>query len=306
MALGTNHMSGTTLAAQIPEIWGKMINDFYKEDLIAASFFTNRSEELYDGGDTIYTTNVTQMTANTKTNGSEVTLNANTDTNVTLVVDTWYECSFLIEDKQAAQIKRSWNLVEQYTKNAGYSVAEKLEVAIMDLFKSFSNTAGASDQNIADSDILNAIATLRTNVKGNMTFGKEVAFFFHPMTFYRQVQSLDKFSLADQSPVQDPVAKKPMARLYGIPVYVSTNVPYVTGTTGRANCLAHQDAIHWATLSLGAGGSDGAMIGSGGIRVQADYFQNYLGTLVTADIAYGVIENRDLAGVTIYSHATKA
>ena len=120
MALGTNHMSGTTLAAQIPEIWGKMINDFYKEELIMAGFFTDRSDELNDGGDTIYTPNITEMSANVKANGSQVTLNAKTDTNVTLVVNTWYECSFLIEDREAAQIKRSWNLVERYTKKRSF------------------------------------------------------------------------------------------------------------------------------------------------------------------------------------------
>ncbi len=304
MALGTNHMDNTTLAAQIPEIWGKMINDFYKEELILAGFFTDRSEELYDGGDTIYTPNITEMSANTKTNGSQVTLNANTDTNVTLTVTTWNECSFLIEDREAAHIKRSWNLVEKYTKNAAFTIAAVLERAIANLFLGFSNTAGDSDANLADSDILNAIATLETNTRGNVYNG-DVAFFFHPMTFWRQVQALDKFSLADASPVQDPVAKKPMARLYGIPVYVSVNVPAIS-STGRGNCLAHKDALHFATLALGAGGSMGSYVGSSGVRTQAGYELDYIGTLVVSDIAYGVVENRDEAGVLILSHATRA
>ena len=305
MALGTNHMSSVTLAAQIPEIWGRMINNFFQESLIMANFFTDRSDELYDGGDTIYTPNITEMTATSKTNGSEVTLNANTDTNVTLTVSTWYECSFLIEDREAAQIKRSWKLVELYTKNAGFTVASVLEAAIAALFLTFSNTVGASTTNLVDSDILNAIATLESNIKGNIYNG-DVAWFFHPYTFWRQVQSLDKFSLATNSPVNDPTGKKPMYSLYGLPIFVSVSVPYVSSTTGRANALVHKDAIHYATLALGAGGSMGAFVGQGNIRVQADYFQNYLGTLVTADVAYGVVENRDEAGVTVYSHATKA
>jgi hypothetical protein len=305
MALGTDHMSGTTLADQIPEIWGKMINNFYQEELVMARFFTDRSEELSDGGDTIYTPNITEMTANSKTNGSQVTLNANTDTNVTLTVNTWYECSFLIEDKEAAQIKRSWNLVERYTRNAGFTIASVLEGAIATLFLGFSNTVGASTTNIADSDILNAIATLETNTKGNVYNG-DVAFFLHPMVFWRQAQALDKFALAQNSPVQDPVAKKPQYTLYGIPVYVTVSVPYVSGTSGRANVLIHKDAIHFATLALGSGGSMGAYVGTAGIRTQASYELDYLGTLVVSDIAYGVVENRDDAGVLIYTHATRA
>ena len=305
MALGTGQMTGTTLAAQIPEIWGKMINDFYKEELILADFFTDRSEELSDGGDTVYTPNITEMSANVKVNGSQVTLNANTDTNGTLTVDTWYECSFLIEDREAAQIKRSWNLVERYTKNAAFTIASVLESAIAALFIGFSNSVGASTTNLADSDILNAIATLESNIKGNLYNG-EVAFIFHPMTFWRQVQALDKFSLAQNSPVNDPTGKKPKYTLYGLPIYVSVSVPYVTSTTGRVNVLAHKDAIHFATLALGAGGSMGAFVGANGIRTQASYELPYVGTLVVSDIAYGVVENRDIAAVRILTHATKA
>lgn len=305
MALGTDHMSGTTLADQIPEIWGKMINDFYKEELIMAGFFTDRSEELVDGGDTIYTPNITEMSANVKSNGSQVTLNANTDSNVTLTVNTWYECSFLIEDREAAQIKRSWNLVEKYTKNAAFTIASVLESAIAALFLGFSNTVGASDANIQDSDILNAIATLETNVKGNLYNG-DVAFFFHPYTFWRQVQALDKFALAQNSPVNDPTGKRPQYTLYGLPIYVSVSVPNVSGSDGRANVLAHKDAIHFATLALGSGGSLGSYVGAMGVRTQASYELDYVGTLVVNDIAYGVVENRDDSAVLIYSHATKA
>ena len=304
MAMGTSHMSETTLAYQIPAIWGKMINNFYQEELVMARFFTDRSDELTDGGDTIYTPNITEMRANSKTNGSQVTLNANTDTNVTLSVNTWYECSFVIEDKEAAQIKRSWNLVERYTKNAAFTIASVLETAIANLFLGFSKTVGASDQNLADSDILNAIATLETNTKGNVYNG-DVAFFVHPMVFWRQVQALDKFALAQNSPVNDPTAKRPQYTLYGIPVYSTVSVPYVSGTSGRANVLAHKDAIHFATLALGAGSSMGAYVGASGIRTQASYELDYIGTLVVSDIAYGVTENRDDAAVLIYSHATK-
>lgn len=303
--LGTDHMSGTTLAAQIPEIWGKMINDFYKEELILANFFTDRSDELADGGDTIYTPNITEMTGHVKANGAQVTLNANTDTNGTLTVNTWYECSFLIEDREAAQIKRSWNLVERYTSNAGFTIASILESAIAALFIGFSQSVGASTTNLVDSDILNAIATLETAIKGNIYNG-DVAFFFHPMTFWRQVQALDKFSLAQNSPVNDPTGKKPRYTLYGIPINVSVSVPYVSSTNGRVNLLAHKDAIHFATLALGAGGSMGAFVGANGIRTQASYELPYVGTLVVSDIAYGVVENRDAAAVRIFSHATKA
>jgi hypothetical protein len=64
MAFPTTSHSSTTLANLIPEIWGERINDFFKSKLVIAEFFTDRSSELTEGGDTLYTPNLTEMTAN--------------------------------------------------------------------------------------------------------------------------------------------------------------------------------------------------------------------------------------------------
>ncbi|GAG11919.1 unnamed protein product, partial [marine sediment metagenome] len=37
------------------------------------------------------------------------------------------------------------------------------------------------------------------------------------------------------------------------------------------------------------------------VRLQTQYRQEYLGNLVTADVIFGVIENRDSSGVLIMS-----
>lgn len=285
----------------IPEIWGEKTNNFFRSKKTFSNWFTDRSSELSAGGDTLYTPNFTEMAATAKTNGQAVTLVSPTETKIDLVVDQWFEVSFVIEDKEAAQVKQSYSVMSTYSSNAAYSLMKKIEVAIAGLFSGFSQTVGASTTNIADSEILAAIAILETNdvdMDG-------VAFFMHPNTFYRQVQNIDKFSLAVNSPVNDPTGKKPTYSLYGYPVFVSTNVPYVSSTNGRRNLLAHKDAIHFATASLGVG-SKGGMVGSAGIRVQSTYLQEYLGTLTTADILYGVIENRDTAAVVLLSHATRA
>jgi hypothetical protein len=190
--------------------------------------------------------------------------------------------------------------METYAKNAAYAVAKRLDTALANLFVGFSQSVGASTAALADSNIRAAIAFLDA---GNVP-QEDRAFFVHPTVFWNQIQALDKFSLAINSPVQDPVAKKPMTYLYGLPVYISTQIQYISGTTGRYNALAHKDALHYATSPLGSGGSKGGKIGTEGIRVQANYVPEYLSTLVTADVLYGVIENRDIAGVKLLSQAT--
>ena len=250
------------------------------------------------GGDTLYTPNMTEFTAAAKANATAVTLNSPTETTVTLVINQWYESSFAIEDAQAAQVMRSYSIMEKYAKNAGYAIAKQLETAIGALFTSFSQNVGTEGTAITDAVIREAIATLEGN--DVPVYGGEVAFFLHPTVFWNEIQAIDKFSLAINSPVNDPTAKRPAGYLYGIPVHVSTNVP-TSSTDGYDNMLIHSDAIHFATSPLGAGGSKGSMVGSSGIRVQSNYTPEYLGTLTTADILYGVIENRDNAGVVIFS-----
>lgn len=299
MAFPTNTETQTTLAAYIPAIWGQKINDFYKAKLVCAPFFTDRSDEVEEGGNTLYTPSMTEMSANAKANATAVTLNNPTETKVTLSINQWYECSFAIEDAEAAQTKRSYTIMERYAKNAGYSIAKNLDAAMTALFSTFSTSVGSSTVNLADSDVRNAIAQLETNNVDS----EECAFILSPNVFWKQLQAIDKFSLAINAPVQDPVAKNPKAFLYGRPVFTTTQIVYVSGTTGRYNAFAHPDAIHFATSPLGEGGSMGKMVGSDGIRVQSNYFPAYLSTITTADVLYGVIMNRSIAGVTVITPA---
>lgn len=264
--------------------------------LVMASFFVDRSSDLAEGGDILHTPTTSEMAATAKADATAVTLVAPTDAYVTLTVNQWYECSFAIEDRETAQVKHSYYVQEKYAKGAGYSVAKKLETAIATLFLSFSQIVGSSVAALQDSDIRNAIAYLEA---ADVDTTSDCAFFVSPAVFWKQIQALDKFSLAQNAPVQDPVAKRPSATLYGIPVYVTTNIQYISETTGRANALAHKDAIHWATSPLPS--TPGSVTGTSGVRVQTNYMPDFLSTLTTADILYGVIENRDTSGVYMKS-----
>lgn len=305
MAYPTDSESSTTLASFIPAIWGQKINDFYRLRLKVASFFINRSDEVVEGGNTLYTPNITEMTANSKSNATAVTLNNTTESKQTLTINNWYEVSFAIEDAEAAQMKHSYYLQERYAKNAAYALAKKLEVAITSLFSSFTTTVGASGSNMFDSDIRAALAQLETN--GIDTAEEPVQFFLSPNVFWKQLQGIDKFSLAVNSPVNDPTSKRPAAFLYGLPVVISNNIQFVSGSTGRYNALAHNDAIHFATSPLGSGGSvrqagGNFMVGDMGIRVQSNYIPEYLSTLTTADLLYGTVLNRSNGGVAMMTN----
>lgn len=309
MGLGTLGMTGGvggSLTADIPLKWGQKINDYFRFNLTIASFFVDRSEELSDGGSDVYTPNIVALATNSKTTNSQVTLNQPIQTKNTLTVSTWKESSFVIEDREMAQLMKSYYLQDKFAKSAAWEVGQDLEDAIAANFTTFSlNILGTGTANVADSSLLAAIAVLETaGVPG--IYSGDVAWIFHPNTFYRQVGSVDKLTLWQNTSTELPRAKAPTRSLYSIPVIVSPSVPLGAGAAAesgaRLNLLAHKDAIHWARLTLPVKATSG-YVGTEGVRIQQSYVQEYLGELVSVDLCYGTMLNRQDAAVKIRSHS---
>lgn len=279
MALGSLHFTSTTAAEWIPEIWLPKINEFYKANLVAADFFMDASAMWQaSGGDILHIPTTSALTASSKSVASQVTLQSPTDSTVDLTINAWYESSFMIEDGVNNLFFKSYDVQEAYMRGAAYACAKALDTALTNLFAGFSQTTGASTAEIADSNIRVAIQYLDVANAPQ----EDRAFFLYPTTFWSGVQSIDRFALAVNSPENSPVGKRPAAYLYGYPVYMTTNLGTSTGS--RLNAFAHKDALAFATT---------------GVRLHVNYIPEYLGWLMTADIQYGVIENRDTSGVWI-------
>lgn len=310
MALGTNGMGagvGGSLTADIPLVWGQKINDYFRYNLGLAQFFVDRSDELADGGSDVYTPNIVAMSTAAKANNSQVTLNNPIQTKVTLTVSTWKESSFIIEDREMAQLKKSYYLQDKFAKACAWEVAQDLDDAIAAQFTNFTtaaNIVGSGTANVVDSSLLAAIAILET--AGVPVYTGDTAWIFHPNTFYRQVGSVDKLTLWQNTNTELPRSKQPTRALYSIPVIVSPAVPLGAGAAAesgaRLNLLAHKDSIHWARMTLPVKATSG-FVGSEGVRIQQSYVQEYLGELVTVDLCYGVVQNRTDSAVKIRSHS---
>ena len=76
-----------------------------------------------------------------------------------------------------------------------------------------------------------------------------------------------------------------IGNLYGIPVFVTSNADYGAGNTGadRICLMGHRDAM--------------VLVEQMGVRSQTQYKQEYLATLYTADMIYGVKAMRTAATV---------
>jgi hypothetical protein len=84
----------------------------------------------------------------------------------------------------------------------------------------------------------------------------------------------------------DTIRNGQIGDMYGVKVFVSTNATTTSGTgAARIALLFHPE---WAVL-----------VEQLGVRVQTQYKQEYLGTLLTADTLYGVGELRDTSAVAL-------
>lgn len=310
MALGTNGFTGGNggdLDVDIPLKWGSMINEYFRYNLTLAAFFMDRSDELADGAAVVYTPNISALSTNTKAVNAQITLSSPLYTKATLTVSTWKEASFVIEDRELAQVKKSYYIQDKIAKGGAWEVAADLEDDIAALFTQFSNVLGSGTADVVDSTLLTAIAGMEASGVPGIYTG-EVAWIFHPNTFYRQIGSVDKLTLWQNTSTELPRSKAPTRSLYSIPVIVSAAVPVGGGAVGdngaRLNLLASSDAIHWARLSMPVKALKG-MVGESGVRVQQSYVHEYLGDLVTIDLCYGTVVNRDGGAIKLRSHSTK-
>jgi len=281
-AFPTASESSTTLDVLIPELWSSRMNNFYRENLYAVNFFEDLSSELANGGDVLHVPNLTEMVAHSKTNAANVTVNNPTETKIDLTVNTWYECSFAIEKREAQIVLHSYRLQETYAKNASYTVGGVYEDAILALFPAFSQVVGTSAAALADSNIVRAIQYLdEANAPQ-----EDRAFFLTPKQVWSDLAVIDKFSLLVNTNGADPVLKGHVGYLYGIPVIKSSRIG---ATDDSANsCLAHKGAIiHASTI----------------MDVDTNYIPQSMAYLTTADVMFGAVESRDTSGVWIKTQA---
>lgn len=295
MALGSNHVTNTTGATFIPEIWSDEIIAAYKKSLVAANLFKKMS---FTGkkGDTIHIPSPTRGVASLKAAETQVTLQAATETEVNVLVDKHYEYSRLIEDITEVQALSS--LRRFYTEDAGYALSKQVDTSLIQLGRTFNGGSGvtyggayiggdgttAYTSSSSNASALTDAAIRRTIQRlDDNDVPMDGRFFLIPPSARNTLMGLDRYT--EQAFVGEvgngnTIRNGEIGNLYGIPVFVSSNCDTATGGA-RIALLGHKDAA--------------VLVEQQGVRSQTQYKQEYLGTLYTADTLYGVKELRDNA-----------
>lgn len=286
MALGTNHVTNTTAATFIPEIWSDEIIASYEKSLVVKPLVRAMSM-VGKKGDTIRVPKPDRGSASAKGAETQVTLIAGTTGELVITVDQHFEYSRMIEDITDVQALSS--LRKFYTEDAGYALAVNVDSALVaeanagfTAKKSFV-AGGLADESGATTTAFNDLG-FRTAIQildDNNVPGDNRCIVIPPAV-KRDLLGISNYISADFVSGK-PVENGKVGSLYGVDIYISTNL---TGNAGEANCLLmHKDALVIAEQL--------------GVRTQTQYKQEYLADLLTADTLYGVETYRPENGVTI-------
>jgi hypothetical protein len=311
MALGTNHVTTTTAATFIPEIWSDEIVAAYKRSLVLATA-VNKMSHVGKKGDTIHIPKPTRGSASAKAASTQVTLIAATETEVTVSINKHYEYSRLIEDVTDVQSQPS--LRSFYTDDAGYALAKQVDSDIGLLAKTFGDDNGSGSDWVHSNsfyvDAGNGIAAYAvdtvavTDVFTDLAFRELVKelddndtpmdgrFLVIPPSVRSQLMGIDRYVSSDFVSSQG-VQNGLIGQLYGVDIYVSNNLPVVETAADNDNSavdtvgaiMSQRDAM--------------VLVEQVGVRTQTQYKQEYLGDLMTADTIYGVKTVRPESGLVI-------
>ena len=282
----TPAQNNTREAVFIPEIWSDEIIAAYEKSLVVKP--TVRAMSMVGKkGDTIRVPKPVRGNASVKTTEDTVTLIGTTSTDLVITIDQHYEYSRLIEDITDVQALNSMR--QFYTSDAGYALATRVDSAIIAEAANFTaqlqSTAGGAVTSAGTALAFNDLSFREAiQVLDDNDVPMDGRVFIIPPAIKKDMLGITNYISSDFVTGM-PVANGKIGSLYGVDIYVSTNLP-TENTDEKGALLMHKDAIVFAEQL--------------GVRVQTQYKQEYLADLMTADTLYGTETYRPEAGVRLY------
>jgi len=237
--------------------------------------------------------------ATAKAANTAVTIQADVETEVQVLLNKHFEYSRFIED--IVEVQALSSLRRFYTEDAGYALARQVDTDLIQLGRSSNNGAGTAAyanayiggdgstaynsaspnaSALTDSGIRRMIQRLDDN-----DVPMDGRFLIVPPSTRNTLMGIARFTeqaFVGETGASNTIRNGEIGNVYGIPVFVSNNADTTSGSTATRVCLmAHKDF--------------GVLVEQMGVRTQTQYKQEYLATLLTADTLYGVKALRDSA-----------
>lgn len=238
---------------------------------------TRRDGLMADGGDTLHIPFVASVTARSKSASSNVTFDANTETEVTMSINKHKYFAFLIED--LTKLQAFPNLQALYRNRGKEAVLRALDSDLAGLHASAgTNVSGGAT--VDDADFLSAISALDA---GNVPQTQRSAIVGYKVM--NDLRSVNKYTAYDQTGKTGLAASQGalVSSVYGVDIYMSNNV--VDDTTNTHNLLFHKSGLGLAVQMKP--------------KFEIEYSVDALGWKCAVQAVYGVAVERAAAVVDI-------
>ncbi len=288
-------MPNQNFSVFVPEVWSSMVNEFFKERLMAANVYTDMSDEVADGGDTIHIPHIGDnfSASDVKTTNGVVTAATIDDTQTQLTIGNWKAEALLFTDYQAAQVAGKYNLQRRYIQNIGHTLARKVDDDLLGEYSNFDNTLGDSTSDFTSTNFESALS-----IQESLSVPREeLSLIIHPRMYYGDVFKRQKYYDASQFG-EASLPNGSIGRLLGVPVFRTAQIPLNNGAL--ENQLVHPETVVFAFGNLRPPQSGNAVGASepSGVRLQEREGED-LRVKLTGDTMYGVKTLRSSTGVRI-------
>lgn len=150
-----NEVTATTAARFIDEWWGDELNRAIELDLVIASLFADWSSRMSGHGDIFHLVARHNLTANTKSAGTDATAEAITETDQDFTVSTHQIVAQEIES--FAEVMSKYDIRLEYTLAASYALSRAMDVAAAALLDdNTTQTVGVLAAEMTDDNFIRA------------------------------------------------------------------------------------------------------------------------------------------------------
>lgn len=278
--LGTGHMTVTTHAEFIPEVWSKEVQIATEAMLVFAKRVKRFDSDVLTLGDTIHIPLFSNPTPNAKAANTAVTFQSTSnESSVSISIDQHFECSYLLEDITSKQSKTNLEVLAK--DKAAYGLAKQVDTNVATLGASLSQQVGDyNTSTVSDEIIIRAMQYL-----DDADAPQDDRSLIVKPVLLAAMMRLDKFTSYDFRMGEGGSVSKIRGDIYGVPLFVSTNV-YKTGNN-TSNVMIHKEAFALAMQKQ--------------ISVEKGRVIEYIGDAIVGQTLWGSAEYRDNHGVEIRS-----
>jgi len=275
-----------------------------KNIVLAKRVRRDYDNEVAQYGSSVKIPKFAALAANTKTGGSNVTVQDITSDSVTVTLNKHKEATFVIEDLEKALSRN--DLLAGYMGSAMIALAEKVEADIADLYSGLSAPIGTYGVDITRALVLLARKTLTdgkapTQDRTLFLGTKDVSALLAADT-----SLLTQFQVTGQTTQREDGI---VGRLYGFDV-MESQIPPVTSSTHQHNMAFHKDfaalvvrplptdfPVNMGVVAAIAQDPDSGLA----LRTILTYNKDRLGVQCTVDILYGTSVLRPEIAVEVES-----